>query len=55
MKYEFEKKFLDKGIFTWRFNFNYWFLKKLGLNGFACFAFFWGLIVAIIVYTFIIN
>ena len=35
MKYEFKKKFLDKGIMKFRFNMNYWFLKKLGLNGFA--------------------
>ena len=35
MKYEFEKKFLDKGIFTWRFNIRYWLLKKLGLNGYT--------------------
>ena len=35
MKYEFEKKFLDKGILTWTFNIRYWLLKKLGLNGYT--------------------
>ena len=52
MKHKFEKKLLDKGIMTFRFNINYWLLKKLGLNGFA---FFWGVLVAIIVYEFILN
>ena len=49
------KKLLDKGIMTFRFNINYWLLKKLGLNGFAFFAFYWGVLVAIIVYEFILN
>ncbi len=55
MKYEFEKKFLDKGIMRFRFNINYWFLKKLGLNGFALIAFLLGVIVSIIGYEFILN
>ena len=55
MKYEFEKKFLDKGIMKFRFNINYWFLNKLGLNGFAFFVFFWGVLVAIIIYEIIIK
>jgi len=55
MKHKFKKKLLDKGIMTFRFNINYWLLKKLGLNGFAFFAFFWGVLVAIIVYEFILN
>ena len=33
MKYEFEKKWPDK-FNPMRFNINYWFLKKIGLNGF---------------------
>jgi|ETN07SMinimDraft_1059922.scaffolds.fasta_scaffold71143_2 hypothetical protein len=38
MKYEFEKKFLDKGILlTFAFNIRYWLLKKLGLNGYTGF------------------
>ena len=37
MKYEFEKKPLDKGIFSWKFNVRYWLLKKLGLNGYTGF------------------
>jgi len=55
MKYEFKKKFLDKGIMKFRVNMNYWFLKKLGLNGFAFFVFLWGLLVAIVVYEFFLN
>ena len=56
MKYEFEKKFLDKGILlTFPFNIRYWLLKKLGLNGFTFFVFVWGVLVAIIVYEFILN
>ena len=55
MKYEFEKKFLDKGIMTFRFKINYWLLKKLGLNGFGVIAFLFGVIVTIIGYEFILN
>jgi len=55
MKHKFKKKLLDKGIMTFRFNINYWLLKKLGLNGFAFFTFVWGVLVAIIVYEFILN
>ena len=33
--YAFEKKFLDKGIFTWQFNVRYIALKGLGLNGYT--------------------
>ena len=55
MKYEFEKKFLDKGIFTWWFNRRYWLLKKLGLNGYTLLVAIMGAIVTIIVYEFILN
>ena len=55
MKYEFEKKLFDKGIFTWKFNIRYWLLKKLGLNGFTFFVFVWGVLITIIVYEFILN
>ena len=55
MKYEFEKKFLDKGIFTWRFNIRYWLLKKLGLNGYTLLVAIMVAIVTIIVYEFILN
>ena len=55
MKYEFEKKFLDKGIFTWRFNIRYWLLKKLGLNGYTLLVAIMVTIVTIIVYEFILN
>ncbi len=55
MKYEFKKKFLDKGIMRFRFNINYWLLKKSGLNGFGFIAFLLGVIVTIIGYEFILN
>ena len=55
MKHKFEKKLLDKGIMTFRFNINYWLLKKLGLNGFGLFAFIWGLFIGIIIYEFILK
>ena len=55
MKYEFEKKLFDKGIMTLRFNINYWFLKKLGLNGFAGLTFLVGIIVTVIIYEFILK
>jgi hypothetical protein len=55
MKYEFEKKFLDKGIFTWRFNIRYWLLKKLGLNGYTLLVAIMVAIITIIVYEFILN
>ena len=55
MKYEFKKKFLDKGIFTWRFNIRYWLLKKLGLNGYTLLVVIMVAIVTIIIYEFILN
>ena len=40
-KVTFEKKWIDRAI-PFRFKINYWLLKKLGLFGFALFAFAWG-------------
>jgi len=45
--YEFEKKFLDKGIFTWHFNLRYQLLKMLGLNGYSLFAFLLGVAITL--------
>ena len=55
MKYEFEKKPLDKGIFSWKFNVRYWLLKKLGLNGYTLLVAIMVAIVTIIIYEFILN
>ena len=55
MKYEFEKKPLDKGIFSWKFNVRYWLLKKLGLNGYTLLVVIMVAIVTIIIYEFILN
>jgi hypothetical protein len=56
MKYEFEKKFLDKGILlTFAFNRRYWLLKKLGLNGYTLLVVIMIVIVTIIIYEFILN
>ena len=50
----FEKKWLDRAI-SLRFKINNWFLQKFGLNGFAFFAFAWGVAVTIVVYEFLLN
>ena len=50
----FEKKWLDRAIY-YRFKINNWFLQKFGLNGFAFFAFAWGVGVTIVVYEFILK
>jgi len=55
VKYEFEKKFLDKGMLTFPFNIRYWFLKKLGLNGYTLLVAIMAAIVTIIVYEIILN
>ena len=56
MKYEFEKKFLDKGILlTFAFNIRYWLLKKLGLNGYTGLVVIMAAIIVIIIYEFILN
>ena len=48
-KFEFEKKSLDKGIFTTHFNIRYWLLKKLGLNGYSFMTFLLGVALTLIV------
>ena len=50
----FEKKWLDRAIYYW-FKINNWFLQKFGLNGFAFFAFAWGVAVTIVVYEFLLK
>ena len=56
MKYEFEKKFLDKGILlTLPFNIRYWLLKKLGLIGYTLLvAIMAAIVTAIIIYELIL-
>ena len=54
MKYEFEKKWPDK-FNPMRFNINYWFLKKIGLNGFGFFSFVIGALITVLIYEFLIN
>jgi hypothetical protein len=44
----FQKKWLYRAI-HYRFNINNWFLQRFGLNGFALFAFAWGVGVTMIV------
>ena len=46
-KYEFEKRFLDKGIFSWHFNIKYMLLKAMGLNAYSAFAFILGVLMTI--------
>lgn len=49
----FEKKWIDRAI-PLRFKINYWLLKKLGLFGFALFAFAWGFLVSVIIHLYIV-
>ena len=44
----FEKKWFDRAI-PLRFKINLWLLEKLGLFGFALFAFLWGIIATLII------
>ena len=53
-KVTFEKKWLDNAIPA-RFKINYWFLKKLGLEGFRIFFIIGGSLITIIVYEFLLN
>ncbi len=48
MDFTFEQKFIDK-LMPFKFKVNYWLLKKLGLWGYGIFAFFWGVIITLIV------
>ena len=52
-KVTFEKKWIDRAI-PLRFKINYWLLKKLGLFGFALFAFIWGFLFSIIIHFYIV-
>ena len=54
VKLSFEKKWLDRAI-PLRFKINYWLLKKLGLFGFALFAFAWGFILSVFIHKYIIK
>jgi len=49
----FEKKWLDRAI-PLRFKINNWLLQKLGLFGFALFAFVWGFIASVIIHLYLI-
>tara|TARA_B100000965_G_C19211754_1_gene591913 strand:- start:115 stop:297 length:183 start_codon:yes stop_codon:yes gene_type:complete len=49
----FEKKWLDRRI-SIRFKINYWFLKKLGLEGFRILFIIAGVVITVIVYEFIL-
>jgi|TARA_B110000263_G_scaffold243612_1_gene250564 hypothetical protein len=44
----FKKKWFDRAI-PLRFKINLWLLEKLGLFGFALFAFLWGVIATLII------
>ena len=50
----FEKKWLDRNI-PMRFKINYWFLKKLGLEGFRILFILGGVLITIIVYEFLLK
>ena len=49
MEYSFKQKAIDK-LIPFKFKVNYWLLRKLGLWGFAIFAFCWGMIFTVICY-----
>ena len=49
----FEKKWFDR-VIPLRFKINYWLLQKLGLFGFALFAFIWGFIASILLHKYIV-
>ena len=49
MEYSFKQKAIDK-LIPFKFKVNYWLLRKLGLWGFAIFAFSWGIIFTVICY-----
>ena len=49
----FEKKWLDRRI-SIRFKINYWFLKKLGLEGFRILFIIAGVVITVIIYEFIL-
>ncbi len=49
----FEKKWLDRAI-PLRFKINNWLLQKLGLFGFALFAFVWGFIASVLIHLYFV-
>ena len=53
-KVTFQKKWLDRAIPA-RFKINYWFLKKLGLEGFRILFIVGGIFITIIVYEFLLK
>ena len=54
MEFTFKQKAIDK-LLPFKFKTNYWLLRKLGLWGYGIFAFFWGVILTIIVYEYFLN
>jgi hypothetical protein len=50
----FEKKWLDR-LVPLRFRLSYWFLKKVGLEGFRIICVLGGVLITIIVYEFILK
>ena len=50
----FEKKWLDR-LVPLRFRLNYWFLKKVGLEGFRIICVLGGVLITIIVYEFFLK
>ncbi len=50
----FEKKWLDRAIPV-RFRINYWFLKKLGLEGFRILFVLGGILITVIVYELLLQ
>ena len=52
MKFEFETKWTDEGIFTPWFKARYWVLRELGLNGYTMLCFFTGVAITLIALQF---
>ena len=46
-RYEIERKFLDRGIFSWHFRLRYRMLRKMGVNAYSLFAFLLGVAVTL--------
>ena len=53
MEYSFKSKAIDR-LIPLKFKVNYWLLRKLGLWGFAIFAFIWGVIFTVLVYEYLL-
>lgn len=54
MEMKFEKKFIDR-LLPFKFKINYWLLRKLGLWGYGIFAFYFGVLVTIIIYEYYLK